>query len=72
MFVNSDIPFKYLRNFHLPGDIPSYSFEDKYKAAQATCCFYIFFYMFLNKDADISETFNNYFPNITKDLEIFD
>ena len=28
--------------------------------------------MFLSKDADISATFNNYFPNITKDLEIFD
>ena len=28
--------------------------------------------MFLSKDADISATFNNYLPNITKDLEIFD
>ena len=26
----------------------------------------------LNKDSDISETFNNYFVNITKDLGIFD
>ena len=33
VFVNNDIPSKYLRSFHLPGD--------KAKAAQATCCFYI-------------------------------
>ena len=26
----------------------------------------------LNKDSDISETFNNYFVTITKDLGIFD
>ena len=26
----------------------------------------------LNKDSDISETFHNYFVNITKDLRIFD
>ena len=26
----------------------------------------------LNKDSDISKTFNNYFVNITKDLGIFD
>ena len=26
----------------------------------------------LNKDSNISETFNNYFVNITKDLGIFD
>ena len=42
VFVNNNIPSKYLRTLHLPGDIITcYSFWDKHKTAQATFSFYI-------------------------------
>ena len=42
VFVNDNIPSKYLRTLHLPGDISTcYSFWDKHKTAQATFSFYI-------------------------------
>ena len=40
MFINNDIPSKFLQHFQFPIDIHGYSFRDKAKIAQAIDCFY--------------------------------
>ena len=41
VFINNDIPSKFLQHFQFPIDIHGYSFRDKAKIAQAIDCFYV-------------------------------